>query len=80
VKGKGKGKGKGAFPTHQPRSTPQKQYFSASGTHSYQRLSKLQGLVRLEGLDKLKKLIHLIGSRTREKQKVVLKETNIHRI
>jgi hypothetical protein len=34
--------------------------FSASGTHFCQRLSKPQGIVRLEGLDKLNKLIHLI--------------------
>jgi hypothetical protein len=36
-------------------------YFSASGTHFCYR-SKLQCLVRLEGLGKLKELIHLNGS------------------
>jgi hypothetical protein len=40
-------------------------YFSASGTHFCKRLSEPQGLVWLEELDKLKKIIHLIGSRTR---------------
>jgi hypothetical protein len=40
---------------HQLRSTPQKHYFSAPGTHFCLRLSEPQGLVRLEGLDKLKK-------------------------
>jgi hypothetical protein len=39
-------------------------FFPASGTHFYYRLSKPQGLVLLERLGKLKKLIHLIGSRT----------------
>jgi hypothetical protein len=33
---------------------------------SVKSLTKPQGLVRLEILDKLKKLIHLIGSRTRD--------------
>jgi hypothetical protein len=32
-------------PKHQPHSTPQKHYFSASGTHFCYRLSKHQGLV-----------------------------------
>jgi hypothetical protein len=49
--------------THRPLSTPQRQYFSASGTHLCR---KLRGLVRLEGLGKLKKLIYFIGSRTRD--------------
>jgi hypothetical protein len=40
--------------THWSRSTPQKHYFSASGTHFCFRLSKPQGLVRLEGIGKLK--------------------------
>jgi hypothetical protein len=40
-------------PTHLPRSTPHEHYFSPSGTHFCWRLSKLQGLVRLEGLGKL---------------------------
>jgi hypothetical protein len=42
-------------PTHQPRSNSQKHNFSASGTHFYWRVSKLQGLVRLEGLGNFKK-------------------------
>jgi hypothetical protein len=48
-------------PTHRPCTTPQKHYFSASGTHFYWRLSDPQGLVRPEGLDKWKKENHLIG-------------------
>jgi hypothetical protein len=40
--------------THRPRSTPQKHYLSASGAHFCQWLSKPLGLVRLEGLGKLK--------------------------
>jgi hypothetical protein len=36
------------------RSTPQKLYFSASGTYYCWWLSEPQGLVRLEGLGKLK--------------------------
>jgi hypothetical protein len=57
-------------PKHQPRSTPQKHYFSsvnyfsASDTHFYWRLSEPQGRVRPEGLGKLKKSIDLMGSRT----------------
>jgi hypothetical protein len=60
--------GKVVSPKPRPRSTPQKHYFFASGTDFRWRLSKPQGLVRLEGLDKLnkKKIIHLIESRTRD--------------
>jgi hypothetical protein len=58
--------GKVVSPAHRPRSPPQKYYFSASGTHSCYRLSKAQGVERLEGLDKLKKIIHLIGVRIRD--------------
>jgi hypothetical protein len=59
--------GKVVSPMHRPRFTPQKQYFSASGTHFCYRLSKPQGLVRPEGFGKLKKkVIHLIGSRNRD--------------
>jgi hypothetical protein len=47
------------------RSTPQKHYFSAPGTHLRHRLSKPQGLVRPEGLGNLKKFSDLVGSRTR---------------
>jgi hypothetical protein len=41
-------------PTHQPHFTPQEHYFvfNVSGTHFCYRLSKPQGLVRPEGLDK----------------------------
>jgi hypothetical protein len=49
--------GKFVSPTHRLRSTPQKHYFSASGTHFCKRLSKPQGLVRLRGLGKLKNVI-----------------------
>jgi hypothetical protein len=42
--------------THRPHFTPQKLYYSASGTHFCQRLSKPQSLVRPEGLGKLKKI------------------------
>jgi hypothetical protein len=48
------------------RSTLQTHYFTASGTHLYYRLNKLQGLVRLEGLGKLKQLFYLIGLRTHD--------------
>jgi hypothetical protein len=47
--------GKVVISTHPPQFTPQKHYFSASGTHFSQRLSEPQGLVRLEGLGKFKK-------------------------
>jgi hypothetical protein len=42
--------GKILSPTHRLRFTPQEDYFSASGTHFCQRLSKPQGLMRLKGL------------------------------
>jgi hypothetical protein len=48
---------------HRPRSTP---HFSASGTHLCKRLNEPQGLRHPEGLGKLKKFIHYIGSRTRD--------------
>jgi hypothetical protein len=49
--------GKVASPTHPPHFTPQKYYyFYVSGTHCCSRLSKLQGLVRPEELDKFKKI------------------------
>jgi hypothetical protein len=41
-------------PMHRPRSGPQKYYFSVFGTHFCLRLSKPQGVLRLEGLGKLK--------------------------
>jgi hypothetical protein len=50
--------------THRPSSTPHKPYVSATGSNFCYRLSNLQGLVRPEGLGKLKKYIHLKGSRT----------------
>jgi hypothetical protein len=58
--------GKVVSPTLRSRSTPQKHYSSASGAHFCQRLGKLQGLERPEGLGTLKKCINLIGSRTRD--------------
>jgi hypothetical protein len=58
--------GKDVSPTHRPRSTPQIHYSSASGTHLCERLSKPQGLVRQEGLGKLKKFKNLIGTLTRD--------------
>jgi hypothetical protein len=49
--------GKVVSPTHRPQFTPQKHYyFYVSGTHFCYRQSKLQGLVRLEGLGKCKKI------------------------
>jgi hypothetical protein len=42
--------------------------FFASGTQFCQRLSEPQGLMMPVGLRKLKKFIHLIGSRTRNLQ------------
>jgi hypothetical protein len=56
--------GKVVGPTHRPRSTLQKHDFSASGTHICYRLSKPQGLVRPEGLGKLKNFIDLLRFRT----------------
>jgi hypothetical protein len=47
--------GKAVSPTHRSRYTPQK-HFSASCTHFCYRLNKPQGLVRPEGLGKLKKI------------------------
>jgi hypothetical protein len=45
--------------THQPRFTPQKHYyFNVSGTHFCKTLSKPQGLVRPEGLNKFKNSPH----------------------
>jgi hypothetical protein len=53
--------GKVVSPTHPPHFTPQKHYyFSVSGSHFCWRLSKPQGLVRPQGLSKLKKFIQLI--------------------
>jgi hypothetical protein len=53
-------------PTHRPLFTLQKHIFSASDTHFCKKLSKPQGLVWPEKLGKLKKFIHLIGSRIRD--------------
>jgi hypothetical protein len=53
--------GKVVNPIHRLRSTPQKKYFSASGTH----FCKPEGLVRSEGLGKFKKN-HLIESLSRD--------------
>jgi hypothetical protein len=51
---------------HRPHSTLQKHYFSPSVTNFCKRLNKPRCLLWLEGLRQLKKLIHLIGSRTRD--------------
>jgi hypothetical protein len=48
-------------PMHRPCSTPQTHYFSVSGTHLCQRLSKPQGLVRPEGSSALKKSCTSLG-------------------
>jgi hypothetical protein len=57
--------GKVFNPTHPPNFTPQKHYyFYVSGTLYCERLSKLQGLVRPEGLGKFKN--NLIGYRIRD--------------
>jgi hypothetical protein len=49
--------GKVVGPKNLPQFTPQKRYyFNVSGTHFCLRLSKPQGLVRLEGLGKFKKI------------------------
>jgi hypothetical protein len=54
--------GKVVSPMHQPRFTPQKHYyFSAPGTRFCYRLSKLQGLARLEGLGKVKNSMTSLG-------------------
>jgi hypothetical protein len=57
--------GKVVSPTYWPRSTLQR-HFSVSGAHFCERLSEPQGLLRPEGLCKLKTFIHLGGSRTCE--------------
>jgi hypothetical protein len=46
--------GKVVSPTHWPRSTRHKYYFSASGTHSCYRQSEPQGIMRPEGLGNVK--------------------------
>jgi hypothetical protein len=51
---------------YRPRSTIQKHFPSASGNHFCYRLSKAQGLVRLEALGKLIQFSYVIGSRTRD--------------
>jgi hypothetical protein len=58
--------GKVVSPTHRPQFTSQKHYFLLLVLVSVKRLSERQGLVQPEGLDKLKKFIHLIGSRIRD--------------
>jgi hypothetical protein len=52
-------------PMHRPRSAPQKHYFMFLVLISV-RDSEPQGLVRLEGLGKLKTFIHLIRYQTRD--------------
>jgi hypothetical protein len=58
--------GKIVSPKHQPQFTPQKHFFPLLVLISLKRLNKPQGLVRPGYLGKLKKFIHLIGSRTRD--------------
>jgi hypothetical protein len=58
--------GKVASLAHRPRSALQKHDLSASGTHFFQRLNKPLGLMRLEGLGKIKKILYLVESRTRD--------------
>jgi hypothetical protein len=48
--------GKVVSSEHRPHFTPQK-HISVCGTHFYWKLSEPQGLVRPEGLGKLKKII-----------------------
>jgi hypothetical protein len=49
--------------THRQRSTSQKHYFSASGTHFSKRLFEPQGLGLPEGLGKIKKFsLHRISN------------------
>jgi hypothetical protein len=52
--------------THRPRSTPQKHYFSASGTHFCFRMSNPTGPSGAERIRYIEKFIHLIVSRTRD--------------
>jgi hypothetical protein len=52
--------------THRPRSSPQKHSAFVSVTRFCYRLSKLQSLVRLEGLGTFIKIIYPIGSRTHD--------------
>jgi hypothetical protein len=51
---------------HLTHSTPQKKTVSVSGTQLCSRLSKPQGIVRLEGLGKFKKFNDSIRNRTRD--------------
>jgi hypothetical protein len=51
---------------HWPRYTPQKHFYFCLWYSSCQRLSKPQGLVRLNELGKWIKIIHLTGSRTHD--------------
>jgi hypothetical protein len=64
--------GKFVSPMHRMRSTLQKHYFSASGTHFCYRLSKSQGLIRPEGLGKLEKSTTITSTNTNNKVKVKL--------
>jgi hypothetical protein len=60
--------GKVVSPTHRPHFTSQEHYFSAYATRFWENVSKPQDLVRPEASGKLKerKIIHFIGSRTRD--------------
>jgi hypothetical protein len=55
--------GKVVSPAYRPRSTPQKHYSTASGTHLCQRLTKLLDLMRLKRLDQLKNsILHRVSN------------------
>jgi hypothetical protein len=56
--------GEVASNTSRLRSIIYNHYFYTSGSHFFMKLTKPQRLVRLEGLRKLKKFIHLIELRT----------------
>jgi hypothetical protein len=57
--------------TRRPRSTPQKTFRFCSCTHFCSRLSKLQGLVRLEGLGQLQNTMILSSIETAISQLVM---------
>jgi hypothetical protein len=58
--------GKVVSPTRRPSSTPQKLFFLLLVLISVKDCANPNGLLRPEGISKLKKFIHLIGSRTRD--------------
>jgi hypothetical protein len=54
--------GKFVSPKHRPHFNHKKHYFSVSGSHICERLSKPQGLMRPEGLSKFKNSPHLVSN------------------